>query len=349
MVQSTKVLESMAQCKRSILDRTSSLNGRAKVAHHHGLQAGHLPQYFMMAVLLHITPEQFLLLGLELAGFGPNRLVRMTPKSKLSRFLGFYGTWPEVLTVIFDDLQTTDIDKAAIEGPSSKDFLITFHWLACYNTETVMSALFKMDEKTLRNKIRKYVNAIHGFIVTKIIMPDLNTVPETLPLTVDGVHCRMFEQHMRPNRKWKSFKLSIPGLAYELGVAVFASKIIWIAGPRRGGTRDIDIFNEPGGLASLIPAGKKAIVDKGYPGVSEKVSQKLRNFDGDEVYHFKNQALARHETVNSRIKRFSILSDRFRHRGSRLGNTEDYHKVVFETVCVIVQYEFDNGHPVFDI
>ena len=102
----------------------------------------------------------------------------------------------------------------------------------------------------------------------------------------------------------------------------------------------MQIFRKPGGLKSKIPPGKMVIADKGYPG---EPSCRLRNsYDAPEVKTFKKRARARHETVNSRIKSFNVLAQRFCSDVSK-------HKVVFEAVCVITQYEMENGHPLFDV
>jgi hypothetical protein len=49
-----------------------------------------------------------------------------------------------------------------------------------------------------------------------------------------------------------------------------------------------------------------------------------------------------HETFNSRLKNFHCLDDRFRHG-------IDKHKICFEAICVIVQYQLENGSPLFDV
>ena len=60
------------------------------------------------------------------------------------------------------------------------------------------------------------------------------------------------------------------------------------------------------------------------------------------VRRFKNRARARHETINGRIKSFQVLDVPYRHR-------ELNHASVFEAVCVAVQYDMENGHPLFDM
>ena len=57
---------------------------------------------------------------------------------------------------------------------------------------------------------------------------------------------------------------------------------------------------------------------------------------------FKRRARARHETVNGRLKVFKILAERFRHGVEK-------HQTVLEAVCVLLQCELENGHPLFDV
>ena len=89
-----------------------------------------------------------------------------------------------------------------------------------------------------------------------------------------------------------------------------------------------------------IPDGKKAIGNSGYRGEPSKVATK-NHLDSEEVAKFKNMVRACHETFNSRIKFFKVLDERFRHG-------LDKHKVCFEAVCVLTQYELGSGNPLMD-
>ena len=101
------------------------------------------------------------------------------------------------------------------------------------------------------------------------------------------------------------------------------------------------MFNKPGGLKSHIPDGKRAVGDGNYTKNFPKLS--TRNVrDTAEVYKLKSRALARHETFNGRIKSFKILNHRFRHGLKK-------HKDCFTAVCVLVQYDMENGHPLFEL
>ena len=63
--------------------------------------------------------------------------------------------------------------------------------------------------------------------------------------------------------------------------------------------------------------------------------------DDLELANFKARVRARHETFNGRLKFYKSLSDTYHHRWA-------YHVHVFEAICVTVQYQIDNGSPLFD-
>ena len=298
-------------------------------------------------VLLHFTADEFLRLGLELVGFTDQRQERTQRSTNVQRFRSSFGTYPEICSVIFDDFQTTAIADARIAKPSYHFFLITLNWLTTYKKEKELARWG--DEKSIRTHVRTYLFALQAFKANKIVWRDLSTAPEIFVLTVDGVHCRISEPRTEPDHRWKSYKLNKPGVAYELGISIWNSQLVWVNGPFKGGMKDLLIFREPNGLKSKIPAGKKILADSGYPGEHSKVSLR-RHTDTPAVYNFKNRALARHESFNSSIKKFKALEERFRHRGPKNGPRGiNFHKAVFEAVCVIVQYEMDNGHPLFDV
>ena len=133
---------------------------------------------------------------------------------------------------------------------------------------------------------------------------------EILVMTVDGVHFRIHEVRLEPNANWYSFKHRGPGLTYELGVAIWEDKIIWINGPFRASTNDISMFTTESGLQETIPEGKKALGDGIYN--SAKLQGKVAtkdHMDTAVVKDFKNRAVACHENMNFRIKVFRRMGE----------------------------------------
>jgi hypothetical protein len=115
---------------------------------------------------------------------------------------------------------------------------------------------------------------------------------------------------------------------------------VWINGPFPAGENDISIFKGRG-LYEMIPDGHWAIADSGYRGVPTKI-RTSSSLDKEAVRELKSRAKARHETFNGRLKNFSVLSSRWRHDIA-------LHGIVFDAVCVICQYQLENGSPLFDV
>lgn len=145
---------------------------------------------------------------------------------------------------------------------------------------------------------------------------------------------------MTPSSEWYSHKFHKPGVVYEIGLSIFESKVVWTNGPFPAGQSDLAVFRKIGGLKSIMPDGMQLIGDNGYQG--EVIVSTPNELDSNFVKNFKERVRARHETFNKRIKEFKILDERFRHGVEK-------HKIAFEAICVIVQYDMENGRPLFDV
>ena len=136
-----------------------------------------------MVVLLVVTPEEWLVIGLQSVGFDPIRQ-NHCHKTNIERFLAHFGASPETLCAIFSDLQTTQIEAARIAKPSILHFLMTMYWLKTYSSEPVMAATFKVDEKTARTQVWKYVLVIQALKEQKVNATGLFRLLRTLRLTL---------------------------------------------------------------------------------------------------------------------------------------------------------------------
>ena len=175
---------------------------------------------------------------------------------------------------------------------------------------------------------------------------------EVFLASVDGVHFRTHEFYhpeMSKNPKLYSHKFHQAALAYEIALSLWDNKCVHVNGPFEASIHDKAIFEDestdvdgkPKGLKNKIPDRKKAIGDKGYRGLPGIVSTS-NSHDDPEVRKFKGRARARQEAFNARLKVFGCLRDEFRH-------ARDKHKIVFEAVVVICQYQLENGSPLFDV
>jgi hypothetical protein len=109
---------------------------------------------------------------------------------------------------------------------------------------------------------------------------------------------------------------------YELGIATYHNKLVWINGPFPAGQNDKKVLDKPNGLKSKIPNGPRATIgDKGYRGDPNKIATRI-TYDLDEMKKFKKPVKARYKTFNSRLKAFEIHNQAFQSAGhSRLKNT----------------------------
>jgi DDE superfamily endonuclease len=179
----------------------------------------------------------------------------------------------------------------------------------------------------------------------KIFFPPewFNDATAEIIMSVDGTHCPIFEpQHptMSMNPEYYSHKFHRAGVNYEIGVSLFTSRVVWVNGPFPAGHNDMKIFREQG-LMDAIPPGKLITGDKGYRGLPHLISTSNPR-DPEELRLFKRRARARHESFNKRIKDFKCLQNCFRHG-------VDNHQAVFFAVCVVVQFQMENGSPLFDL
>lgn len=91
-----------------------------------------------------------------------------------------------------------------------------------------------------------------------------------------------------------------------------------------------------------IPDGFLAVADKAYRGEPGKVSHNANPLDDPETVALKNRIRARQETFFARVKSFKVIENRFGHKP-----VLDKHKLCFEAVSVLVQYDIDLGNPLF--
>lgn len=103
--------------------------------------------------------------------------------------------------------------------------------------------------------------------------------------------------------KWFSHKFKGPGLRYEVGLCIRTGHMVWINGEYPCGEyTDLKLAREA--YVLFVDHGEKTLADKGYRDQNFFILPNLRN----KTAH--GRIMARHETVNRRMKRFQ-LSNRY--------------------------------------
>jgi hypothetical protein len=304
-------------------------------------EADETPYY---AHVVKFTVDELLESGLLLVGYSERRLGRAKYATNIERFKAHFGSIPKVCCDIWEDLQTTENARAWVPPSKRKvnHFLMAFHHLKRYPTEFERECIFDISLAYGREWVWYFIEKIQQLKAEKITFPEASS--DVFILTVDGTHCWIQEpKHptWSQDSKFYSHKYAKAGINYELAISLTESKLIWMNGPFKAGQNDKKIFAEKGLKEKLRSLGKRGIGDGGYSGHPDELS--IPNpHDSKEVARFKSRALKRHERFNGYTKAFDCLSGRFRHSTGRFKNC-------FEAVCVICQYQMENGFELFDI
>ena len=205
---------------------------------------------------------------------------------------------------------------------------------------------------TIREWTWDMTTKIAALLVNKVKWPDEFDQQNTAIYcySVDGTHLRTYEQThptLSKDPTWYSHKGGGAGVAYEVAVNIWKSQIVHISKKyRKASVHDKTIYQEPGGLNSKTRPGKKGIGDRGYR--TKKGEPKLpvctpNSHNTPEVRKFQGRARARGETFFGRMHNFRIIDDKFRFYDI------EKHSVVVDAIVTILSYQFENGHPLFDV
>jgi hypothetical protein len=305
---------------------------------------------FLLAMLLSVT--DVLERGLRYM-FSGNALDWKSREKRELIFHKHYGSSPLVIASMWYDLVNTDIVNPHIQM-SKKDkergfkMFITAHfflWSYPKNYEMLASRFGICQDYARGAHLWIWIERV-AYLERKVIFrPKELDDPESeiFGTSTDGVDFPGWEtKHatLPVDRGMCSQKLNNCAWKYQIALAVHKPQCVGIFGPRRGGEDDKTML-EKSGLLQEIKEGKLLIVDGGY--TNEANADKLswpNPQDSKEVQNFKSRARLRHETFNGRLKNFRALRDTFRHG-------KDKHKLVLTAVAVTVQYQMNNGSPIY--
>ena len=140
-------------------------------------------------------------------------------------------------------------------------------------------------------------------------------------------------------------------------LALEEPRIVHASGPFVPSTADITAFRggtvkdkknwDKDSLYFQLPEGKMIVADGGLNGEPSKITTSSPEHP-KEMRLWIGNALARQETMHTRLKNFNILGHRFRH-GKSTREKMKLHQMAVDAVCVIIQYDYENGHPPFEL
>lgn len=115
-----------------------------------------------------VCEDVMLAIGLSQIGFSSSQVENAPKNTNNSRFLSAYGASSKVCCCIYEDIKNLDIHHSGISNPKPYLLLICLHWLKRYPVEHMMSAMFAMNEDTVRKWIWIYCAAIQALKPSKV-------------------------------------------------------------------------------------------------------------------------------------------------------------------------------------
>jgi DDE superfamily endonuclease len=276
-----------------------------------------------------------------------------------------YGSSPLVVARMWFDLQQGEFPRASLSPKDNsligfKLFMtaIFFLWAYPRNAGLTASRFHQCIRNCKGEPLWRWIRKIEALKQKKIkwdrSLGDPNK--STFVGTIDDTDCRMWEKrahhNMNIDKSFYSQKLNHAGLKYELIMHLTKPRCMAIVGPNKCAKHDMDVFRQETKqeMKTSMPPGKMLIADSIFkPGKKPEHQDEIGMFalpssaDPDELRRFKSRARARHESFNGRLKHFAFLRDGYR------GVDIDKHGSAFKAICVIVQYQMDNGSPIFAI
>jgi hypothetical protein len=108
-----------------------------------------------------LTADEFLKIGLQLVGYKKLWIRRAKKRSNVERFLGHYGSIPYICAMLWEDLQTTEVEETWIPAEHLY-FLMAMHHLERYPTEVKREDIFDISSKWGPDKVWYYVEKIQA-------------------------------------------------------------------------------------------------------------------------------------------------------------------------------------------
>ena len=148
--------------------------------------------------------------------------------------------------------------------------------------------------------------------------------------------CRRQEKQPFDPRNY-SYKVNGPGFRYEVALCIQTGDVVWVNGPFKPGDWNDDMIARSQGFWEVLGRFEYFVADSIYTGWRAIT----RNGRNNRHQKMMSDVRARHETVNSRFKRFAVLRADFRH-GER-------HGTVFFAIATICQIEIKMEAPLFEV
>lgn len=155
-------------------------------------------------------------------------------------------------------------------------------------------------------------------------------------MSLDGTDFRIYEP-MDFSPKWYSHKFKGPGLRYEIGLCIKTGAIVWANGGVPCGEYS-DLKLARAGYVDAVGPDEMTIADDTYKDANFFIYPS----GNPESIREQKRIMARHETVNRRLKQWGVLQKVFRH-------SLQLHSPCFYAVVNVTQIMFDNNEGLYQL
>ena len=278
---------------------------------------------------------------------------KKSEKKLAKHFHKHFGSSPLDIAEMWFDLCHHEDELLTKKEKSEKGFLrfISAHywlWFKPKNAKSMASRLGVSVDYGYGERLWKWIRLITKLLPKKIYWdPSLDAADtEIFAITTDGVDFKLWERQdpdFPYDPKNMSHKFKSCGAKYIIALSTYRSKCVFIEGPYRGGKHDLDMFRESGLMQKMKESGKVVIADRGFRSklVSEQKHFATPDYmDDQELHNMKSRARLRQETFNRRLKHFEALA-------STWNLAFEKHGIALRAIATIVQYQMDNGSPLY--
>ena len=223
-----------------------------------------------------------------------------------------------------------------------------FVWARPKNAYILASSVDICRNYAVGERIWKWIKRVRSLKERKIKTEKMGSIDEIYTISSDGVDFRLWERKhpdFNIDKGACSHKFKACAAKYLLALSLTESSCVFMSGPYPGGVSDRLMMEKSGLQDLLLQHNKVAMLDRGFH-TKDKLHRATHAYpdeiDPPDLHNFKSRARLRHETFNRRLRHFSLLLNTFTHGFEN-------HQHAFEAVVVIVQYQMENGSPLFCI
>jgi hypothetical protein len=114
-----------------------------------------------------VKARELLRYGLLLVNFDEQQL-QVAHSTNIERFIAHFGSTPVVLAKIWNDLESVAVSRVHQHKNTVRSFLMSMHFLKCYQTSRQLEPIYKLSEKTIRAHVWFFVERVQALKDRKV-------------------------------------------------------------------------------------------------------------------------------------------------------------------------------------